>query len=122
LIRLAVPIASALVLTLGGGMVLLASSSLGAEAARIAGGDLLALIAPVVAAVGVAGAYRSRLDPAAELVAATATSGRLLLLVRLTLVLGYDLLLALAASAVLAVTVGPGAGLTADLRLLISGW
>ena len=62
---------------------------------------MLALVAPIVAAAGVAGTHRSRRDPAAELVAATPTSGRLLLLVRLTLVFGFDLALALAASAVL---------------------
>lgn len=108
LIRLAVPVASALVMALGV-VVVLAGAAAGSAASgpftSIAAGDLLTLIAPIVAAVGVAGAHRSRHDPAAELVAAAPTSGRLLLLARLTLVFGYDLALALSASAVLAVTV-----------------
>ena len=112
LIRLAVPVASALVMTLGVAVVL----SRGAPGDA---GDLLALIAPIVAAAGVAGAYRSRHDPAAELVAATPTSGRLLLLVRLTLVFGYDLTLALVASAVLAATETTNA---ATMNALIATW
>jgi Putative zinc-finger len=114
LIRLAVPVASALVMALGVAFVLIPGPS--------SAGDLLALIAPIVAAAGVAGAYRSRRDPAAELVAATPMSGRLLLLVRLTLVLGYDLALALAASAVLAVTATDTVNTAADLNVLIGAW
>jgi hypothetical protein len=122
LIRLAVPVASALVMALGVAVVLIPGATGGAGSAVYPGtvaGDLLALIAPIVAAAGVAGAYRSRRDPAAELVAATPTSGRLLLLVRLTLVLGYDLVLAVAASAVLAAT---AAGTAAGLNALIGAW
>jgi hypothetical protein len=111
LIRLAVPIASALVMALGVGLVLLQAT---------AGADLvLALVAPIVAAAGVAGTYRSGHDPAAEVVAATPTSGRLLLLVRITLVFGYDLALAVTASAVLAAT---GAAGTASLNTLVTAW
>jgi hypothetical protein len=115
LIRLAVPVASALVMALGVTFVLIATEGPGTSTAA---GDLLALVAPIVAAAGVAGAYRSRHDPAAELVAATPTSGRFLLLVRLTLVFGYDLVLALAASAVLAVTTAD----TTSLDMLIGAW
>jgi hypothetical protein len=77
-----------------------------------------------VAAAGVAGAYRSRHDAAAELVAATPTSGRFLLLVRLTLVFGYDLVLALAASAVLAATAADTTSpdITTSLDMLIGAW
>ncbi|HTJ33403.1 MAG TPA: zf-HC2 domain-containing protein [Dactylosporangium sp.] len=111
LIRLAVPVASALVMALGVAFVLLQSAT---------GADLvLALIAPIVAAAGVAGTYRSRHDPAAELLAATPTSGRLLLLVRIALVFGYDLALALAASAALALA---GAAQTASLNALVGAW
>lgn len=111
LIRPAVPIASALVMALGVAVVLLQAT---------AGGDLvLALIAPIVAAAGVAGTYRSGRDPAAELVAATPTSGRLLLLVRIALVFGYDLLLALAASGALSAS---GAAGTASLNALVGAW
>ncbi len=121
LIRLAVPIASALVMALGVAVVLIGAAAGGADSGPSTGipaGDLMALIAPIVAAAGVAGVYRSRPDPAAELVAATPMSGRLLLLVRLTLVFGYDLALALAASGVLAATAGPAA----RLNTLIGAW
>ena len=111
LIRPAVPIASALVMALGVVVVLLPAT---------AGGDLvLALVAPIVAAAGVAGTFRSGHDPAAEVLAATPTSGRLLLLVRLVLVFGLDLALALAASAVLAAT---GAAGTASMTVLVAAW
>jgi hypothetical protein len=89
-----------------------------AQAATSAG-LMLALIAPIVAAAGVAGTYRSRRDPAAELVATTPTSGRLLLLVRLTLIFGFDLVLAVTASAVLAATGAAGA---AGLNALVGAW
>lgn len=123
LIRLAVPIASALVMALGVAVVLVgaAAAAGSGSATGIAAGDLLALTAPIVAAAGIAGAYRSRRDPAAELVAAAPMSGRLLLLVRLTLVFGYDLALALAASTVLATTT-TGAGPAASLNTLIGAW
>jgi hypothetical protein len=117
LIRLAVPVASALVMALGVVIVLVQAA---AVARPVAGADVvLALVAPVVAAVGVAGTYWSRRDPAAELVAATPMAGRLLLLVRLALVFGYDLLLAVAASAVLTAAAAGGA---ASLRVLIAAW
>jgi hypothetical protein len=128
LIRLAVPVASALVMALGVAFVLIAAATGGTDSGpdtSTAATDLLALIAPIVAAAGVAGAYRSRRDPVAELVAATPMSGRLLLLVRLTLVFGYDLALALAASAVLAVTIADtatAAGPAASLDGLIGAW
>lgn len=116
LIRLAVPVASALVMALGVAIV-------GVQAAAgrppISADVVLALVAPIVAAAGVAGTYRSRRDPVAELVAATPTAGRLLLLVRLALVFGYDLLLAVAASAALTATAAGGA---AGLRTLIAAW
>ncbi|MGQ5262839.1 zf-HC2 domain-containing protein [Micromonospora sp. ZYX-F-536] len=111
LIRPAAPIASALVMALGAGLVLLRTT---------AGADLmLSLIAPIVAAAGVAGTYRSRRDPAAELLAATPTSGRLLLLIRIALVFGYDLVLALGASAVLTATGAAGAD---GLNELVGAW
>jgi hypothetical protein len=116
LIRLAVPVASALVMALGVAIVLL----------QVAAGDtgvgaelVLAILAPIVAAAGVAGTYRLRRDPVDELVAATPTSGRLLLLVRIAIVVGYDLTLAVAASAVLRAT---GAAGTASLHALVGAW
>jgi hypothetical protein len=125
LIRLAVPIASALVMALGVAFVLLHAAAGegpgGGAAANTAGTAnlVLALIAPIVAATGVAGTYRSRHDPAAELVAATPTSGRLLLLVRIALVFGYDLALAVAASAALTAA---GTAEMASLNALIGAW
>jgi len=62
---------------------------------------VLSLVAPLVAVAGVAGVYGPQRDPAFEALAVTATSPRLVLLARVTLVFGYDLALAVAASAVL---------------------
>ncbi|MFF0578998.1 hypothetical protein [Streptosporangium saharense] len=61
-------------------------------------GPVLALLAPLVAGAGIAAAYGPRDDGVAELVAVTPTSPRVILLARMTLVFGYDLLLGLAAS------------------------
>lgn len=61
------------------------------------------VLAPVVAAVGVALLYDSDMEAVLELEAATPASARLLLLTRLALVFGFDLALALAASVLLAV-------------------
>ncbi|MBL7258609.1 zf-HC2 domain-containing protein [Paractinoplanes lichenicola] len=102
LIRPAVPIASALVMALGVAVVLL-------QPVAGSAGLVLSLIAPLVAAAGVAGTYRA----GPELIASLPTSGRLLLLVRLALVFGYDLVLATAASAVLA---------AGSLHTLIAAW
>jgi Putative zinc-finger len=117
LIRLAVPVASALVVALGVVIVLVQAAA--AAGAGVGADVVLALVAPIVAAAGVAGTYRSGRDPAAELVAAAPTAGRLLLLVRLALVFGYDLVLAVAASAALTATAAGGA---ASLHALITAW
>lgn len=107
LIRRPVPIASALVMALGCALIFVQAG---------AAGLVLSLIAPIVAAAGVAGTYRSGRD---ELIAATPASSRLLLLVRLALVFGYDLLLALTASATLAAT---GTAGTTGLDALVGAW
>ncbi|HEX7101030.1 MAG TPA: zf-HC2 domain-containing protein [Nitrolancea sp.] len=65
------------------------------------GSFTLALIAPVVAAFGMAFIYGPENDPSLEIAISTPTSPRLVLLSRLTLVFGYDLLLALIASLLL---------------------
>ena len=90
--------------------------------ARGGGGDdsfkmLLSLVAPLLAVAGVAAVYGPESDPAFEVLAITPTSPRLVLLVRVTLVFGYDLVLSLAAS-VLAPLVAP------DVRLvgLVAAW
>jgi hypothetical protein len=116
LIRPAVPVASALVMLVGVAIVLLQAAGGGVAGAA---DRVLALVAPIVAAAGVAGTYRSRRDPAAELVAATPTSGRLLLLVRIALVFGYDLALAVAASVALSAA---GAAGSASLNALVGAW
>ena len=109
LLRLPVLLASALVMALG---VALAATRTAAS------GDLLAMVAPVVAAVGISGVYGPQRDPAFEVVAATPTSVRLILLIRIALVFGYDLALALAASGVVAAVGADQAG----LRALVVAW
>lgn len=63
----------------------------------------LLLLAPIVAALGVALAYGPEVDPLLEVVLATPTSPRLVLLARLILVLGYDLGLTTLASLILSI-------------------
>jgi hypothetical protein len=70
------------------------------------GSFTLALIAPVVAAFGMAFIYGPENDPSLEIAMSTPTSPRLVLLSRLTLVFGYDLLLALIASLLLTMVHG----------------
>jgi hypothetical protein len=110
LVRPAVPIASALVMALG--------VALAATSPRDQAGQMLALVAPVVAALGIAGLYGPRRDPAFEVVAATPTAPALILLSRIALVFGYDLVLALAGSGVLATLGGDPGGLFA----LVDAW
>ena len=95
------------------------ATSVGMRARVVKYAAMTTAIAPIVAASGVAGAYRSRNEPFAELVDTTPTAPRVLLRVRLTLVLGYDLALALAASAVLAVTAADRDG-AAGLAVLVA--
>ncbi|WP_433372741.1 hypothetical protein [Streptosporangium sp. CA-115845] len=78
----------------------------------------LALAAPLIAMAGVAGSCGPAHDDAFELVAVTPTSPRVIMLARVTLVFGYDLLLALLASAVLA----PLDAAPAGLASLIMAW
>ncbi|MEU0478192.1 hypothetical protein ABZ260_03260 [Streptosporangium sp. NPDC006013] len=79
---------------------------------------VLALAAPLIAMAGVAGSCGPEHDDAFELVAVTPTSPRVIMLARVTLVFGYDLLLALLASAVLA----PLNAAPAGLASLIMAW
>lgn len=71
-----------------------------------ASGDTLPFVmfAPLIAALGVAFLYGEDVEQAFELEFATPTSPRLLLLARMTLVFGFNLLLGLLASVVMAVT------------------
>jgi hypothetical protein len=68
------------VLALGAGLAALAPPGLS--------GQVLAMVVPLVAALAVAGVCGNGADPADELVAATPTGVRIVLLARLTLVLG----------------------------------
>lgn len=68
----------------------------------VRGGSLLALVAPAVAAASVGFVYGPAADPPLELALSTPTSPRLVLLARLTLVFGFDLLVGLVASALVA--------------------
>jgi len=86
--------ASALVMALGL-LVTLATYS-AAEA------WLLVLIAPLVAATGVAFIYGPDVDPALEIELATAVPPRLVLSARLALVFGFNLMMGLAVSVILA--------------------
>ena len=67
-------------------------------------GGPLAVLAPVIAAVGVSLVYGPDNDASLEVALSTPTPPRLVLLARLVLVYGYDLALALAASVVVALT------------------
>lgn len=94
LVRRGIWLASGLTTALG---VLVAIATLN----QSIGSFTLALIAPVVAAFGMAFIYGPENDPSLEIAISTPTSPRLVLLSRLTLVFGYDLLLALIASLLL---------------------
>lgn len=107
LVRVELWPASAVVLLLG-----IALASLGDSDAR----TILGIIAPLVAAVGVTLACTPDNDPRLEIALASPVSPRTVLLARLALVVGYDLLLALAASAGLALDGGE------PLIALIDSW
>ena len=89
--------ASASVMLLGALMALGTSD-------RSAAGMILALAAPLMAAISVAFVYGPENDPTLEITLSTPVSPRAVLMARLTLVFGYDLTLALLASAVWNVT------------------
>lgn len=112
LVRLSVWLASVLVMGLG---VVLAVA--GAHA-RTWPEAVLAMVAPIVAAAGIAGVCGTERDPGFEFVAATVTSPRVVLVARVALVFGYDLALALVSSAVLAGFGVDSSGLTS----LIGAW
>jgi hypothetical protein len=102
LVRRGIWAASAVTMALGVVVALAARDASGA-------GLLFALVAPVVAAVGVAFVYGPENDPSLELALGTPTSPRLVLLARLTLVFGFDLLVALAATLLLVAPRGDAA-------------
>ncbi|MFI6506634.1 hypothetical protein ACIBCT_03435 [Streptosporangium sp. NPDC050855] len=85
-----------------------------------AAGDVLSLVVSLVALAGLAMAYGPEHDDAFELVAATPVSPRVILLARVTLVFGYDLALALLASA--AMTALPQSSSSWGMMPLITAW
>jgi hypothetical protein len=92
LVRLSVWVASILVMA--------CAVVTAAAGGRGTGATVLSLAAPLIAIAGVAGVYGPEREPPFEALAITSTSPRLVLLARVTLVFGYDLTLAVAASAV----------------------
>lgn len=94
--------ASAVVMAIGAALSLIVGSS-GGEVP----GTALALLAPFAAAIGIAMIYGQENDPALELALATPTSPRLVVVARLVVVLAWDLVLAVAATLVLAIANGP---------------
>ena len=109
LVRPSVWVASVLVMACAVALALTGGSG--------AGATVLSLVAPLVAVAGVAGVYGPERDPAFEALAVTATSPRVVLLARVTLVFAYDLAIAVAASAVVHLG-GPHTGLLS----LVTGW
>lgn len=103
--------ASALVMTLGTGVTLLMAGHPDGQTLP------LVLIAPLVAAIGLAFLYGPAADPALEIEWTTPASPRLLLLARLALVFGFDLALAVSGSALLAV-----ARVDLDFWPIVSAW
>jgi len=82
----------------------------GAAATSSAGEPLVALLAPAMAAAGIAYAYGPGIDPAWELSRSMAVSDRMVLLVRALGVFALDAVLGLAASA----STGAAAGIEFD--------
>lgn len=95
-IRSEIWIASLLVIGLGT-LVTLAQAEPGASGNSLP----IVIIAPLVAAMGIAFIYGPDVDPPLEIQLATAVSPRLILLARLALVFGFDLLVGLASSVIL---------------------
>jgi hypothetical protein len=130
LIRRSVLLSSAVVMTIGVLLMVVDAAGPGAW-----GAGLLAVVAPVAAAGAVAGVAGPSRDPARELLLATPTSPRLVLLARLALVFTYNFALAVLASIVATVLpvgqeglvflvfswLGPMALLSA-LGLLLAAW
>lgn len=89
--------ATLLIITLGTFVTLLTENSAKSD------GSLLAVVSPLVAALGIAFLYDEDGERIVELENSTTTSIRLLLLARLTLIFGFNLLLGLIGSVVLAI-------------------
>ncbi|NUM44949.1 MAG: hypothetical protein HUU38_09600 [Anaerolineales bacterium] len=115
--------ASALVIMLGAGIsILIPTGGTLPDGTPTPDGFALALVAPLVAAMGISFLYGPGVDPAVEIEEATPVTQRQILLARLTLVFGFNLALGLLAS--LSVIVAGFLGLTAPISLpaLIGLW
>lgn len=97
-------VASLLVMALGGMVTVILGRHVGGSSLP------LVIVAPIVAAMGVAFLYGPDVDPALEITLATPISSRLILLARLALVMGFNFGLGLAACLVL-VLLQPGLSL-----------
>jgi len=115
--------ASALVMMLGAGMsILIPTGDTLPDGSTTPDGFALALVAPLVAALGISFLYGPGMDPAVEIEESTPVTQRQILLARLTLVFGFNLTLGLLAS--LGVMLAGAIGLTAPVSLpaLIGVW
>ncbi len=90
IVRGAIWLASALMMAIGALVTVMTYST---------GMIALVIVAPIVAALGIAFIYGEDIDPPTELLMSTPVSPRLVLLARMALVFGFDLALGLAASA-----------------------
>ena len=104
LIRRELLAASALVMGIGTGLSLLnpEGASLLPDGTPAPGGLVLALIAPLVAALGISFLYGPGADPVIEIEESTPVSQRKILLARLTLIFGFNLIVGLVGSLLLA--------------------
>lgn len=115
--------ASALVMMLGAGIsILIPTGGTLPDGTPTPDGFALAFVAPLVAAMGISFLYGPGVDPAVEIEEATPVTQRQILLARLTLVFGFNLLLGLLAS--VGVLLAGIVGLTAPVSLpaLIGLW
>lgn len=108
LIHKSIWVASALVCLFGLLLTLLMASHTREQAQVHVAGQLLVLFIVAVGASGSAFIYGSSVDPGFELALTTPTSVRLLMLCRMAIVLGYNLLLGMLASVVFAAVCGVG--------------
>ena len=110
--------ASALVMALG--TLLSVVVPLGSPSAP--GGLLLALAAPLIAAMGMSFLYGPGAEPVVEIERSTPTSQRKILLARMTLIFGFNLLFALAGSLLVAAAGALGVSAPVSFFTLVGIW
>jgi hypothetical protein len=115
--------ASALVMAIGTGLTLLSPSTRTlSDGTATPDGLALALIAPLITALGVSFLYGPEVDPAIEIEEATPVSQRKILLARLTLVFGFNLIMGLIGSLTIAAAGRIGMIPMVDLSQIIEIW